>query len=118
MLEPGRNFASFFPFSGGEPSHTIRYKKLLEYLLPHLHRILMANVHTPSANRVKGLSPRELMVLEWMKQGKTNWEISRIIGVSERTVRFHAESIFMKLDVGSRTQAVACAIKQGRFPNT
>jgi DNA-binding CsgD family transcriptional regulator len=117
MLEPGRNFASFFSFAGGEPGHTLRYKKLLEYLLPHLHRILMANVHTPPANRVKGLSPRELMVLEWMKQGKTNWEISRIIGVSERTVRFHVESIFMKLDVGSRTQAVACAIEQGLFPN-
>ncbi|OQW33145.1 MAG: hypothetical protein A4E19_07345 [Nitrospira sp. SG-bin1] len=118
MLEPGRNFASFFSFAGGEPGNTIRYKKLLEYLLPHLHRILIANVHTPSANRVKGLSPRELMVLEWMKQGKTNWEISRIIGVSERTVRFHVESIFMKLDVGSRTQAVACAIEQGLFANT
>lgn len=118
MLEPGRNFASFFSFAGGEPGHTVRYKKLLEYLLPYLHRILIANVHTPSANRVKGLSPRELMVLEWMKQGKTNWEISRIIGVSERTVRFHVESIFMKLDVGSRTQAVACAIEQGLFPNT
>jgi len=117
MLEPGRNFASFFSFAGGEPDHIVRYKKLLEYLLPHLHRILIANVHTPPANRVKGLSARELMVLEWMKQGKTNWEISRIIGVSERTVRFHVEGIFMKLDVGSRTQAVACAIEQGLFPN-
>lgn len=118
ILEPGRNFASFFSFAGGDPSHTVRYKKLLEYLLPYLHRILMANVHTPSVNRVKGLSPRELMVLEWMKQGKTNWEISRIIGVSERTVRFHVESIFAKLDVGSRTQAVACAIERGLFPNS
>jgi LuxR family transcriptional regulator, quorum-sensing system regulator CviR len=118
MPEPGRNFASFFSFAGGDPGHAIRYKNLLEYLLPYLHRILIANVHTPSANRVKGLSPRELMVLEWMKQGKTNWEISRIIGVSERTVRFHVESIFMKLDVGSRTQAVACAIEQGLFPST
>jgi carbon-monoxide dehydrogenase medium subunit len=62
-------------------------------------------------------SPREMMVLEWMKQGKTNWEISRIIGVSERTVRFHVESIFMKLDVGSRTQAVAFAIENGLFPS-
>lgn len=118
MPELSRNFASFFSFAGGDPIHTLRYKKLLEYLLPYLHRILIANVHTPTANRVKGLSPRELMVLEWMKQGKTNWEISRIIGVSERTVRFHVESIFMKLDVGSRTQAVACAIEQGLFPNT
>ncbi len=118
MLEPGRNFASFFSFAGGDFDNTVRYKGLLEYLLPYLHRIMLMNLNTPSVNRMKGLSPRELMVLEWMKQGKTNWEISRIIGVSERTVRFHVESIFAKLDVGSRTQAVACAIEQGLFPST
>jgi DNA-binding CsgD family transcriptional regulator len=115
MIERGRGFASFFSFAGGDSENTSRYKELLEYLLPFLHRTLMANTHTPQANRVKGLSPREMLVLEWMKQGKTNWEISRIIGVSERTVRFHVESIFMKLDVGSRTQAVAFAIEHGLF---
>jgi DNA-binding CsgD family transcriptional regulator len=59
------------------------------------------------------LSPRELTVLLWMKEGKTNWEIARILGVSERTVRFHAGSIFGKLDVTSRTQAVARALEAG-----
>ena len=89
---------------------------MIDYLMPYLHRVLMANTHTSLSNRVLGLSPRETTVLLWMKQGKTNWEISRILGVSERTVRFHVEGIFMKLDVGSRTQAVACAIEQGLFP--
>lgn len=116
MIEPGRGFASFFSFAGGDPQDTKRYKALLEYLLPYLHRVLIANTHTPTANRIMGLSPREMVVLDWMKQGKTNWEISRIIGVSERTVRFHAESIFMKLDVGSRTQAVAFAMEHGLLP--
>jgi len=51
--------------------------------------------------------------LNWMKHGKTNWEISRILGVSERTVRFHVEGIFSKLDVTSRTQAVAMAMENG-----
>lgn len=118
MHEPGRGFASFFSFAGGEADGAIRYVPLIEYLLPYLHRVLMANTNTHSANRHKGLSPREMAVLEWMKQGKTNWEISRIIGVSERTVRFHAESIFTKLDVGSRTQAVAVAIEQSLIPGT
>lgn len=59
------------------------------------------------------LSPRELTVLLWMKEGKTNWEIARILGLSERTVRFHAGSIFEKLDVTSRTQAVARALGTG-----
>lgn len=118
MLEPGRNFASFFSFAGGDFENTLRYKDFLEYLLPHLHRLMLMTLNTTPVNPMKGLSPRELMVLEWMKQGKTNWEISQIIGVSERTVRFHVESIFGKLDVGSRTQAVACAIEKGLFFNT
>jgi len=59
------------------------------------------------------LSPRELTVLLWMKEGKTNWEIARILGLSERTVRFHVGGIFEKLDVTSRTQAVARALGSG-----
>lgn len=59
------------------------------------------------------LSPRELTVLRWMKEGKTNWEIARILGLSERTVRFHVGGIFEKLDVTSRTQAVARALGTG-----
>lgn len=59
------------------------------------------------------LSPRELTVLLWMKEGKTNWEIAKILGLSERTVRFHAGGIFEKLDVTSRTQAVARALGAG-----
>ncbi len=113
MLEPGSDFASFFSFAGGDAKNTIRCKGLLEYLSPILHRLVIANTHTASPNLVSALSPRETMVLNWMKLGKTNWEISKIIGVSERTVRFHVESIFMKLDVGSRTQAVAFAIEHG-----
>jgi DNA-binding CsgD family transcriptional regulator len=48
-----------------------------------------------------------------MKEGKTNWEIARILGLSERTVRFHVGGIFEKLDVTSRTQAVARALGSG-----
>lgn len=59
------------------------------------------------------LSSRELSVLRWMKEGKTNWEISRILGLSERTIRFHVGSIFDKLEVTSRTQAVARALGAG-----
>jgi LuxR family transcriptional regulator, quorum-sensing system regulator CviR len=117
LLERSRRFASFFSFAGGDPDDTHRYKGLVEYLIPHLHRVLITNTHTPLSNRVKGLSPRETTVLMWMRQGKTNWEISRILGVSERTVRFHVEGIFVKLDVNSRTQAVAFAMEQGLFPN-
>jgi LuxR family transcriptional regulator, quorum-sensing system regulator CviR len=116
MLERDRGFATFFSFAGGDANGTRRFTGLLEYLLPSIHRVLIANTHTPLFNRVKGLSPREVTVLLWMKEGKTNWEIAQIVGVTERTVRFHVEGIFMKLDVGSRTQAVAVAIEHGLLP--
>jgi LuxR family transcriptional regulator, quorum-sensing system regulator CviR len=113
MLERDRGFATFFSFAGGDAVGTQRFARLLEYLLPSIHRVLIANTHTPLFNRVKGLSPREMTVLLWMKEGKTNWEIAQIVGVTERTVRFHVEGIFMKLDVSSRTQAVAVAMAHG-----
>ncbi|MCC6141566.1 MAG: helix-turn-helix transcriptional regulator [Nitrospira sp.] len=71
----------------------------------------------PSHSHIPGnschLSPRELTVLLWMKEGKTNWEIAQILELSERTVRFHVGGIFEKLDVTSRTQAVARALGAG-----
>lgn len=113
MRERDRRFATFFSFAGGDADGTQRFVALLEYLLPSIHRVLIANTHTPLSNRVKGLSQREMTILLWMKEGKTNWEIAQIVGVTERTVRFHIEGIFMKLDVSSRTQAVAQAMEHG-----
>jgi LuxR family transcriptional regulator, quorum-sensing system regulator CviR len=116
MLERDRGFATFFSFAGGDADGTQRFTRLLEYLLPSIHRVLIANTYTPLSNRVKGLSPREMTVLMWMKEGKTNWEIAQIVGVTERTVRFHVEGIFAKLDAKSRTQAVAVAMEHGLLP--
>ncbi|MCX5721699.1 MAG: LuxR C-terminal-related transcriptional regulator [Nitrospirae bacterium] len=113
VLEQNQGFATFFSFAGGDANGTARYRGLLEYLIPYLHRVLIANTHMPLSTQAKGLSPREMTVLFWMKEGKTNWEIARIVGVTERTVRFHVEGIFMKLDASSRTQAVAVAMEHG-----
>jgi DNA-binding CsgD family transcriptional regulator len=55
-------------------------------------------------------------ILNWVKNGKTNGEIAQIMGITERTIRFHVESIFSKLDVTSRSQAVATAMEHG-LPN-
>ncbi len=117
LLDHKRGFATFFSFAGGDARGTARYRGLLEYLAPYLHRVLMAGTHTSMPERGKGLSPREMTVLLWMKEGKTNWEIARIVGVTERTVRFHVESIFTKLDASSRTQAVAVAMEHGLLLN-
>lgn len=59
------------------------------------------------------LSTREVAVLEWIKQGKSTWDISQVLSITERTVNFHVKNIFKKLGVVSRAQAVAVAIDLG-----
>lgn len=56
------------------------------------------------------LSLRELEVLRWLKLGKTSWDISQILRISERTVNYHVGNIMQKLDVINRLQAVSAAV--------
>jgi DNA-binding CsgD family transcriptional regulator len=58
-----------------------------------------------------GLSPRESEVLAWVAQGKTNPEIGTILGLSVRTIQTHLDHIYRKLDVETRTAAVAKAME-------
>jgi DNA-binding NarL/FixJ family response regulator len=58
-------------------------------------------------------SPREYQVLSLAAQGLTNKEIAYRLGISERTVQFHVNSIFNKTATNSRTEAVALALRQG-----
>lgn len=59
------------------------------------------------------LSMREKEVLKWLKMGKSSWDISIILDISERTVNFHITNIMNKLDAMTRTQAVAISIEKG-----
>ena len=118
-LDPSCKVSSFFAFAGGDPAEHRRYVKFLDYIGQHLHLALMRSSSKMACSTdecVNKLSPKEVTVLNWMKDGKTNWEIAQITGVTERTIRFHVESIFSKLNVTSRTQAVAVAVQHG-LPN-
>src|SRR5262245_24482143 len=59
------------------------------------------------------LSQREISVLRLVAEGRANKEIAHQISVSEDTVKAHLKSIFTKLDVGDRTQAVTLALRRG-----
>lgn len=52
------------------------------------------------------LSQREIEIMNWVKQGKTNFEIGIILNISTFTVKNHLQRIFRKLDVTNRAQAV------------
>lgn len=70
---------------------------------------------TRSGNHI--LSQREKQVLEWLKLGKSSWDISMILGISERTVYFHVSNILKKLGASNRPQAVAIATRLGLLEN-
>ena len=59
------------------------------------------------------LSRREMAVLENLASGKANREIGRALDISEGTAKFHLKSIFRKLNVVGRAEAVAVAIRRG-----
>lgn len=53
------------------------------------------------------LSPRETECLEWAAEGKTAWEIGRVLGISRRTAAFHLENAKAKFGVHAIGQAIA-----------
>lgn len=59
------------------------------------------------------LSEREIDVLKCVSTGNANKEIARLLSLSEDTVKGHMRSIFAKLDVTDRTQAVTVAHRRG-----
>jgi len=59
------------------------------------------------------LTPRELVTLRLMADGKSNKEIASELGISERTVKTHLGHLFEKLGVASRTEAVKIATRRG-----
>ncbi len=51
------------------------------------------------------LTPREIEVLRWIAEGKSNAEIAIILGISVSTAKQHVERILAKLGVENRTAA-------------
>jgi DNA-binding NarL/FixJ family response regulator len=61
------------------------------------------------AARVASLTPSQLRILEGLKAGRLNKQIAFDLGVSEATIKAHLTSVFRKLGVYNRTQAVILA---------
>lgn len=70
-------------------------ERLLRFAMP-------ANDDAPAE-----LSPRERDAIAYVAEGKTDWEIGRILGVSEATARFHVDNARKKLGAVNRAHAVA-----------
>jgi len=76
-----------------------------------LHRLIKGRDKKASSSG--RLQQREIDVLKFAAKGLSNRDIAESLFISERTVQSHLANIFKKLDVGSRTEAVLLALKEG-----
>lgn len=63
-----------------------------------------------------GLSPQEMRLLKLLTEGHQNKTAAAAMGISIHTVSFHLRSIYEKLHVHSRSEAVARALREGLCP--
>ncbi len=73
----------------------------------HFHNTVRSRQDTRMAELPASLTNRDIDVLFWTAEGKSTWDISQILGISESTVNFHISSAKQKLGVYSKPHAVA-----------
>lgn len=120
LLEVGAAGYLLKDVSGDDLIGAIRAVYLGEPVLhPTVMRKLMdrckATVSGLPDNQESGVSDREMEVLQLAVIGKNNKEIAEALDISLRTVQAHMRSIFNKLGVGSRSEAIICGLKKGWF---
>lgn len=89
-----------FPVFERRIRYQARMLKLMAYCF-HAHARRKVSGHAGSPL----LSPRERECLHWAAEGKSCWEIGRILDISRRTVAFHLENAKAKLGVKTSVQA-------------
>ncbi len=119
----GRNgqVGTFFGFCRMREPLQPQHAFIAELLVPYVHAAWMrihyfearleikpAPIPAPAAPGVRGstLTVREIEILRWVYEGKSNMEIGIILGISGLTVKNHVQNILRKLNVQNRTQAV------------
>ena len=82
-------------------------------LLARIHRLIERSRERSTVSAGFGLTQREPEVLQLLGSGMRAYEIATELGISPKTVSNHIQSIFRKLNVHSRAQAVARAYEHG-----
>ena len=81
----------------------------------YLHARLIALTDQADRTTARALTPRERECLEWVAAGKTDWEISQILNISEQTAHGYVQNALTKLNARTRAQAVALAIQSAQI---
>lgn len=117
LAEPAGLLRTILDAGQGGTALLTRLQKQPDVPAVYLNRLLAVNTQpaAPPANRLllEPLSERELEVLRLMSEGYSNREIADKLVFTVATAKKHAEHIYGKLGVNSRTQAIARARELG-----
>jgi DNA-binding CsgD family transcriptional regulator len=105
------NYFTLISMSGQQIKNDQRTKMIIKYLFPFLANLLINLVPCNFKEDIIPLTPTELEVLKWIKEGKSSWEISMILKRSERVINFHTTNILKKFNATNRTHAVVIALE-------
>ena len=83
-----------------------------QLVIPHLQDAIMRIRKEQDVKKVK-FTTREIECLTWATEGKSAWEIAKILDCSERTITFHLNNATTKLNCTNRYQAISKAILTG-----
>ncbi|HEX8407157.1 MAG TPA: LuxR C-terminal-related transcriptional regulator [Duganella sp.] len=103
--------ATFFALFGLPQGPHVRHAYLLQLLLPYLHlalqRVGQRQTRAGMAALARPASTREVEILHWVREGKSNDEIGQILGISGLTVKNHLQRLYRLLGVSNRAHAIA-----------
>jgi DNA-binding NarL/FixJ family response regulator len=80
-----------------------------EVTKPLLRRLVL---DARAAAERSNLTLREIQILEFLTEGKSNKEIANFLSISDETVKTHLKRLYEKLGAADRAQAVAIALRQ------
>ena len=102
---------------GGETTNPpLRDRAALHLMSLYLHNRLMELMAPDlfvAADDLPRLSPGEIECIHWLIAGKSDWEISEILGIAEATAHWRIEQAKKKFGVKTRAQLTALAVHHG-----
>jgi LuxR family quorum sensing-dependent transcriptional regulator len=110
---PRKDSAFLISFARRSGASDRRAQRLALLVVPHLN---ICRKRLNLLELIGRLSRQEAAVAHWLVEGKTNWEISEILGVAPSTAKFHVANLLKKLRVTSRQKAVAMLTAERFLP--
>lgn len=118
-IHDGDNSVSLVSIIGETPMKTDEVRRGLGLAAVYLHGRALELKDSIKYDAPKGadrrVTKRQLDCLQWVAEGKSDWEISQILKISEFTVHNHVEGAKRVLGVNTRVQAVVAASRRRLF---